>query len=74
MLERVLRPRPIPVLLGVPMIAGLTPLGFGRPIIRICGTITLWGRVASDQSQMLADWYSPSHIVHTWQAGWTASN
>ena len=36
----------------------------GRPPICTCGTVTLWGRVGPAQSQMLADWYSPSHIVH----------
>ena len=27
-------------------------------------TVSLWGRVGPEQSQMLANWYSPSHIVH----------
>jgi hypothetical protein len=26
--------------------------------------VELWGSVGPKQSQMLADWYSPSHIVH----------
>ena len=39
-------------------------LAMGRPPICTCGEITLWGRVGPAQSQMLADWYSPSHIVH----------
>ena len=36
----------------------------GRPAICTCAEIDLWGPVGPAQSQMLADWYSPSHIVH----------
>jgi hypothetical protein len=35
-----------------------------RPLICTCGTIALWGPVGPRQSQMLADWYSFSHVVH----------
>ena len=36
----------------------------GRNPICTCGEIALWGRSGPAQSQMLADWYSFSHIVH----------
>ena len=39
-------------------------LAMGRPPICTCGEIALWGPVGPKQSQMMADWYSPSHIVH----------
>jgi hypothetical protein len=39
-------------------------IAMGRPPICTCGSIELWGEVGPKQSQMLADWYSFSHIVH----------
>ena len=36
----------------------------GRPPICSCGEVDLWGQVGPEQSQMLADWYSPSHFIH----------
>ncbi len=36
----------------------------GRPPICACGYVALWGKVGPTQSQMLADWYSPSHFIH----------
>ena len=36
----------------------------GRSPICTCGTVDLWGQVGPQQSQMLADWYSPSHFIH----------
>src|SRR3954463_1105796 len=41
-------------------------LAIGRNPICTCGTIDLWigARDSAKTSQMLADWYSLSHIVH----------
>jgi hypothetical protein len=41
-------------------------LAMGRPPICTCGTVALWEPSAASPrtSQMLADWYSPSHLVH----------
>ena len=46
------------------IVAALVLWAMGRPPICSCGTVDLWGQVGAEQSQMLADWYSPSHFVH----------
>jgi hypothetical protein len=58
------RPRPLTTLIAVLALTIAILWAMGRPPICTCGTISLWGRAGPTQSQMLADWYSPSHIVH----------
>ena len=47
-------------------IAATVLLAMGRPPICTCGAIALWEPSAASArtSQVLSDWYSPSHIVH----------
>ena len=61
---RLSRPRPLFALVVIMALAAAMLLSFGRPAICTCGAVRLWGEVGPAQSQMLADWYSPSHIVH----------
>ena len=46
--------------------AALLLLVMGRPPICTCGTIEFWVNEGDSPktSQMLADWYSPSHVIH----------
>jgi Protein of unknown function (DUF2585) len=48
------------------MAAAVVELAMGRHPICTCGTADLWvgSRDSPKTSQMLADWYSPSHVVH----------
>ena len=58
--------RPAAAALLIIAIAAAIELAMGRHSICTCGTIELWVglRDSPKTSQMLADWYSLSHIVH----------
>lgn len=60
------RSRAMPWALLIIVTAAATLLAMGRNPLCSCGTVELWvGNTASSKtSQMLSDWYSPSHLVH----------
>ena len=58
--------RSLAYILLIFIVAGLILYAMGRPLICTCGSVDLWvnSSVSSKTSQMLADWYSPSHFLH----------
>jgi len=60
------RLRPFLPTIALALVAIAILFAMGRPPICTCGTVKVWvSRSASPEtSQMLADWYSASHIVH----------
>jgi hypothetical protein len=58
------RPKTTIAEMAIVALAAAILFAMHRPPICTCGTIALWGPVGPTQSQMLADWYSFSHVVH----------
>lgn len=58
------RRKPLIIFAAVLAVSAAILWSMGRSPICTCGTVEFWGEVGPKQSQMLADWYTPSHIIH----------
>ena len=58
--------RTLVIAVGIVCLAAAIELAMGRNPMCTCGTVDLWvgQRDSAKTSQMLADWYSFSHVVH----------
>jgi hypothetical protein len=66
MMFRLPWPRAALIILGIVAATAATLLAMGRVPICTCGSVKLWYGVvdSAENSQHIADWYTPSHIVH----------